>query len=331
MSFARRMIRPCFPACILLLMLAVSGLAQTASLKIDQAQNQAQTLAAAQSCSQSADFCMQPTFDTVNDPIAAAQGCNAVQIPQTLQLVAFCQDPFTGAAIPGATMTLTLRAQDGSGGHLHTDPGRPAGRFDPDSGPVSSLDNTLHTTFTAPDLGGAVLATASGVLQDGTPCFPTTATIATEFTGLSAIPASGSGYQTTTSVGHDSQNTFANPSVGTNLQRLPVNFDILVQALINAGFVGNQPIPDLIYTSIALPFGGLFDVDANSTGSITNPWHPPHCGHRRGMEADLRIRNIPAELRPALIGSIQDSHFRMPVRSENPGAPNATHWHLRAN
>jgi len=326
MSFGKRLAISI--ACTLLF--SIPGWAQNAALQV-QPQSQAQMLSATQSCTQNADICMQPSFDTVSDPVAVGQGCNAVQIPQTVNLFAFCQDPFTGAAIPGATMTLTLQANDGTGGHLHTDPNRPAGKFDPDSGLVNTTDNTLHTTFTAPDLSGTVTATVSGVLQDGTPCFPTTATIATEFTGLGAIPASGSGYETTSSTGHDSQNTFANPSVGTNLQRLPVNFDILVQALINAGFVSSQTIPNLVYTSIALPFGGLFDVDANSTGRITNPWHPPHCGHRRGMEADLRINNIPVELRPALIGSIQDSHFRMPVRSENPSAPNATHWHLRAN
>jgi hypothetical protein len=330
MSFARRLARAGFIACALLLF-TIPGFTQTAIVQVDQTQGQAPALAATPVCTQSADFCMQPTFDTVSDPVAVAQGCNAVQIPQTLKLVAFCQDPFTGAAIPGANMTLTLQAQDGTGGHIHTDPGRPAGKFDPDSGLVSTTDNTLHTTFTAPDLSGTVVATASGILQDGTPCFPTTATIATEFTGLSAIPVTGLGYETTTSVGHDGNNIFANPSVGTNLQRLPFNFDILAQALMTAGFVSTQPIPNLVYTSIALPFGGLFDVDSNSTGSITNPWHPPHCGHRRGFEADLRIRNIPLELRPALIGSIQDSHFRMPVKTENPSAPNATHWHLRAN
>jgi hypothetical protein len=81
---------------------------------------------------------------------------------------------------------------------------------------------------------------------------------------------------------------------------------------------------------LSLPFGGVFDVDTNGRGKIDNPWHPPHCGHRNGTQADLRIKNVPAELRPALVQSILDSHFTMPVKKENPNFSTASHWHLQA-
>jgi hypothetical protein len=312
---------------------ADQGSAQTntvqGGLQLDQSSTQVQTFAAADPCVQGTDFCLAPTLNTQDDPVALAQGCTSTKQPQTLPLVAFCFNPFTGQPIPGANIQLDLRARDGSGGHLHTDSGRPAGKFEPSSGVVGA-DALLHTVFTAPDVSGISDATVSGTLQDGTPCFPATTTIGTELHGLSAIPASGFGYSTTSSTGHDSNNSFANPSVGTNLQRIPSEFDVLVQLLAVLGFIPPQSTPTLTYTSLSLPFGGLFDVDANNTGSITHPWHPPHCGHRRGVEADLRIRNVPAELRPALVMSITDQHFTMPVRTENPTAPNATHWHLRA-
>jgi hypothetical protein len=299
------------------------------SLGLDQAQTQSQLIDFAAPCLQGTDFCLRPTLDTQDDPVALGQGCTSTKQPQTISLVAFCFNIFTGQPIPGANITLQVQARDGSGAHLHTDANRPAGKFDPSSGVVGS-DNLLHTVFTSPDVSGITDVTISGTLPDGTTCSPATSTIGTELSGLSAIPASGTGYTTTTSTGHDSSNNFANPSVGTNLQQVPVEFNGLVQSLVSTGALPAQNTPTLTYTSVSLTFGGLFDVDANNTGSITHPWHPPHCGHRRGVEADLRIRNVPAQLRPALIMAITDQHFTMPVRSENQTNPTATHWHLRA-
>ncbi len=299
------------------------------SLGLDQIQTQSQPIGFAVPCLQGTDFCLPPTFDTQDDPAALAQGCTSIKQPQTMRVVAFCFDPFTGLPIPGANITLQVKARDGSGGHLHTDANRPPGKFDPSSGLVGS-DNLLHTVFTAPDVSGITEATVFATLPDGTTCIPATATIGTELSGLSAIPASGAGYTTTPSTGHDSNNIFANPSVGANLQQVPVEFNVVVQLLVFIGFLPPQSTPTLTYTSLSLTYGGLFDVDQNDTRSITNPWHPPHCGHRRGVEADLRIKNVPLQLRPALIMAITDQHFTMPVRSENPTNPTASHWHLRA-
>lgn len=134
-------------------------------------------------------------------------------------------------------------------------------------------------------------------------------------------------FTTTTSTGHDQNNIFANPSVGTNLQTVPVTF---AQILTQQGFPLAQ-VATLIYTSLSLPFGGLFDVDSHGTGSIDHPWHLPHCGHRRGVEADVAIRNVvPPEQREALRRAILRSHFTMPVRTESPQFPGASHWHLSA-
>src|SRR5712671_4536166 len=259
--------------------------------------------------------------------ILAALMATSIRLPALFLPQTTCSTP---SSSPGVTIQLTVQAEDGTGGHVHTDPGRPHGDFNPASGLVSPTDNLLHTVYTSPDVSGIVDATISGTLSNGTPCFPTTSRIGIETQGLVAVPASGTGYGTTPSVGHDSNNLFANPSVATNLQRLPVSFDILAQALITAGFISSQPIPTVTYTSLSLTYGGLFDVASLGT-SITNPWHPPHCGHRAGTNADLRIKDIPAQFRPALIQSILDSHFTMPVKTENPSFPGATHWHLKAN
>jgi hypothetical protein len=182
------------------------------------------------------------------------------------------------------------------------------------------------TVYTAPEVSGIVDVTVSGTLLDGTPVAARTFTIGVEVPGLFAIPASGPGYTTTASTGHDHSNIFANPSFGTNLQRVPVEF---AQSLSLQG-VPAEKVATLIYTSLSLPFGGTFDVDTNHTGAPTNPWHPPHCGHRDGLAADLDVqsRNLPASQRLALRASILWNHIGFPVRFESPSVPAVNHWHL---
>lgn len=328
------------------------GHSQTSSpqgkIQLDQTLTQAQTVAAsAQVCTQASDFCMQPSFDLVDDPIQKA-GLTKCIPPKptfaTLPLLAACLDPITFQPLPGAMIQLSVQAEGNTGGHLHGSSPRPIGPpgpplpngqppnpLNPDSGTVGS-DNFLHFTYTAPELSGVMDITLTATLPDGTACIPVTARVAVELPGFSAIPSSGPGYVTTTSVGHDSNNIFAIPSVGANLQEVPVAFDFVAQELEQEFLIPTEPIPTLTYTSLALPFGGLFDVSTTGLGTIDHEWHPPHCGHRRGLEADLLINNtaVPPEFRGALYWSIIVSNFTTPVRTERPQFPAANHWHLRA-
>jgi hypothetical protein len=300
--------------------LAPGAVAQEAAVRLMPDPNQpAQTVA---------PLVSQGTDCTVAPSTQAFAGCAVTTDTQTLALVAFCFDVFTGAIIPNCNVQISVQARDGTGGHLHTDPDRPAGEFDPAAGNTGP-SGLLNTTYKAPEVSGIMDVTITGTRSDGTPVAPGSATIGVELGGLGAIPGSGPGYTTTTSVGHDGANIFANPSTAANLQQVPVEFDALV-FLLSALGIFTGPTPTLVFTSLSLPQGGLFDVDANGDGAIDNPWHPPHCGHRRGLEADLRIRNVPAELRPLLVMAISDNNLRLPVRSESPSNPNATHWHLRS-
>jgi hypothetical protein len=88
-------------------------------------------------------------------------------------------------------------------------------------------------------------------------------------------------------------------------QVLPVNFDTLEE---KAG-MAQVDVPTLSFLSIGPPFGGLFDVDAYNTGSITNPWHPPHCGHRNGDALDIRIRDLDKASRNFLSRAARSRHF----------------------
>jgi hypothetical protein len=131
-------------------------------------------------------------------------------------------------------------------------------------------------------------------------------------------------------VGHDHSNVYANPSFATNVQAIPPRFANL---LAQQGVPGSS-VPTLTFTSLSLPYGGMFDVARTSSGPITNPWHPPHCEHRLGLAADLFITNInqsqlnvDPSVRGVLRHAIVLSQMRFPVRAESPDGT-ASHWHL---
>lgn len=302
-----------------------------AAFRPDSSQGQAQaTAAATPACLQGTDFCMKPTLNTQNnDPTGK---CIKQFIPQNQPGFLFCVNPLTGALIPGCTVHVSVAARDQTGGHLHTDPGRDGGSFSPDSGvtitdPSDPNFGLLPTTYTAPEVSGIMDATVTGTLPDGTAAFPTATTIGIETPGLASLPASGDGYASETSVGHDSNNLSVNPSVENRLLLLPEQFNIYVQVLIGGGYIsGGVVVPTLVYKSISLPFGGLFDVDSRGVGAIDNPWSPPHCAHRRGVDVDIAL--VPPQYRRALTQAIVDEQFRFPSDSESPNFPNATHWHI---
>ena len=270
--------------------------------------------APAESVSADADFVVRPSILPCSNPGADQ--------PERLDLEAFCIDLFTGQILPNCDIQLTVRARPGSGGHLHNEANRPAGAFEPSSG-NSGSDGLLETTYKSPEVSGIMEVTITGRLPDR-PVLPGFATIGVEIP-LSTLPASGTGYSTLTSVGHGANNLSASPSVVTNLRQVPVSFSQLVLAT-NPDAV----VPTLVYTSLNLIQGGLFDVDASGDGRVDNPWRPPHCSHRTGVDADLRIRNVPAVQRPMLQRAIEANGFRFPVRAESPQVAGASHWHLRA-
>lgn len=242
---------------------------------------------------------------------------------QTLDLVVFCVDLTTGEILPNCDVEIDIEARPGSGGHEHFDPNRPAGKFDPDSGNTGS-DGFLETTYTAPEVSGIMDGIITGTTEDGTPLIPTEFTIGVRIPGLVGLAISGDGFTVNPSVGHGNNNRFATSAVVTDLGQVPLDF----RAELLAQGVEEDMIPTLFYTSIGLPHGGLFDVDASGDGIIDNPWGPPHRTHRFGNNADLRIRNVPAEFRDELETVILNLQFRMPVEGERPQDPDSSHWHL---
>jgi hypothetical protein len=111
---------------------------------------------------------------------------------------------------------------------------------------------------------------------------------------------------------------------------LKSNPTISLNPAIKFGVWANGMIPNLVYTSISLPQGGVFDVDAKpEDGKIDNPWNPPHATHRCGTNADIRVKNIPREVRGTLDRIIQNSSFVTPYSWESLSDPGASHWNLQ--
>lgn len=238
-----------------------------------------------------------------------------------------CFDLTIGEFIPDAIVDLTANAVNGTGGHLHTDPGRPDGAWEPESGSTGPGGEGLLSFYTVPEVSGeigiGVECSAPGFVDVSPEVdFTIGVRIATPLVGL---PPSGNGFVTEASVGHDLFNVFVTPEVNVRLLVLPI---FLRLELLQQG-VPEEEIPTIRYTSMSLFEGGLFDVDANGDGLIDNPWMRPHVSHRFGTDVDIGMRGFPAEFRDELAQIILKFGFAFPVLAESPAAPQATHWHLR--
>lgn len=243
--------------------------------------------------------------------------------PVKKELFVLCVD-IRGNILPNCNVQLTHEVRPLSGGHDHTHPNRPKGEFIPASGNTGP-GGILPVMYIAPEVSGIINVRVEGTDAAGRPVTPGFATIGVRVPGLLPLPIAGAGFQVTPSVGHDNNNRFALPIGKELLEQLPTRFR---NELESQGVPVSQIPTTLFYTSISLPEGGLFDVDAKPPfGEIDNPWGPPHCGHRFGDEADLDIGNIPQKR--ALKQAILDSGFFFPVVAESPTNPKIKHWHLR--
>lgn len=233
--------------------------------------------------------------------------------PQTLDLVLFCFNPFTGAILANCDVQVTPTAVSGSGGHVHNT-NRPAGSFKPNQGNTGT-SGFLPVTYTAPEASGITSSTITGSLS-GVPIAPGVFTIGVEIDGLQRASGNGLIIDTASNM-HDNNNGFGTADMVSAMQDIPGNFsDRLQQAKINT-------TPAIEFTAMSLPFGGLFDFSVE--------WAPPHKSHRFGDDGDVAIRNLTRAQRTALAWAILNSGFSMPVPGERPQDPSSTHWHIRLN
>ncbi len=222
-----------------------------------------------------------------------------------------------GVALPNRSITLALEGVDQAGqsadsayGHWHTGAGGAAK-------PVGSLGATTVNTGTsgiaavwyrAGRVSGPVVLHAT---SDGAE--PAQDTVLVGVTGLQALEQR----QSDTLIGQ----TTIHPINHYGILTMTTGLDALADSL-------HERFNDTLYINdMSLPFGGVFDIDAN--------WTRDHNEHRAGRDADIRTngaggltleeRTYVWDLWERLGGTVHDE------TKNKDGTPNTTspHYHLR--
>lgn len=215
----------------------------------------------------------------------------------TVDVDIYCS--FFGAPVPDCDITINplVPAEPNTGGHIHSDGGRPLGTLNPMQG-NSGSDAFLTVTYTAPIASGVIRVSGSGY-HPNYGFFSGTFTIGIMVPGLQELGASGN-YDL---VGQ----TAAHPSNHFGTATFLASLGSAAQAYTTA-----YPGQRLAYNDISLPYGGLFDISGG--------WSTPHISHRLGTDADLRL--VPAQQRQKLQQLIYKSGISLILVEGN-------HWHLR--
>jgi len=235
----------------------------------------------------------------VGQVTTASQEANfSVRPSSPLNLILRCLNNATGQVIPFCDLSLTWQARANSGGHNHHSSSRPKGTFAPASG-NSGASGQLPTTYTSPDPSGIIDITVRGTLPNGTPVNPASYTIGVEIPDL-VVLVEGANYDLVGETGTHPVNHYGTPTFVGMLKTVAGSYA--------AAFPGQI----LSYNDMSMPYGGLFDINAN--------WSPPHREHRTGQSCDLRL--VPARQRARLLQLLTAAGFGRTFKEGD-------HWHIR--
>lgn len=78
--------------------------------------------------------------------------------------------------------------------------------------------------------------------------------------------------------------------------------------------------PNMKYNDISLVWGGLFDAYIKNKAPRPPDWTPPHCGHRWGTSADIRVSHLTMAQREKLKTLLKSRGFGKPLE-------HSSHWH----
>lgn len=177
-------------------------------------------------------------------------------------------------------VTLVLTAQEGYGGHVnHPASSKPKGSFRTAGTPWTTgtpFQTTIQlntgstgidtVSFIAPDPSGpvSVTGTSAGARPD-------TTQIDVKVLGLVQLPLNDPKYDT----------TGAKPTHPVNHYGTPVHIATLRALADDFWYAFGKK---LTFNDTSLEFGGLYDYK--------NTWAPPHKGHRRGQNTDVRTEGL---------------------------------------
>ncbi len=185
-----------------------------------------------------------------------------------------------GARLPGRTVTLTLKAEEGTAGHAHTG-NKPPGAVDAqgEESVVTGADGWAHVMYQAPAVSGAV--EVHGTSDSATAAVDT---IEVGVAGLVAL-APGATYTLIGWRAEHPDNHFGTPQMLADLRALADSLSLraAVYARFPDSIRGTSRFPSVLgINDISLTLGGVFDLDLN--------WRPPHEDHSVGRSADLDVR-----------------------------------------
>jgi hypothetical protein len=216
--------------------------------------------------------------------LTLAPNSATIEPGQSSRLTATVTKQDGGAPSKEVTVNISLKVDATSGGHAHGNSTRPRGSIDTSKCESDATCKTVtipagSTTatfdFNATDASGTHTVTAS---CDKCTNGAQSANVTVKIAGLEPIPVSvlyalqdSAGNVVGAVSGQHTDNHYLTTAAIGNL----VKFAELYKKTINPG-------QRLYLNDASLEWGGLFDV------SKKTPWSPPHRGHRRGIDIDIR-------------------------------------------
>lgn len=196
-------------------------------------------------------------------------------------------DPNTGEVIgPNCPVVMKVEPLDNSGGHCHTNIARPNAEPNYIIGDTGSDGLQFAVVFTWPQVGGQFTAKFWST-QSGCPQYNDSTTIRYVFClGSGSLFDPGHAILTNDGTGYALIGGAAtSPAHPDNHIGVPAMFDSLLS--LGVAWAAQFPSgPALGFNDMSLVWGGVFDFRDKNWVS------PKHCGHRAGMEADVRSTNL---------------------------------------
>lgn len=245
-------------------------------------------------------------------------------------VIATVVDAQTQQPKAGVTVSINVDVVANSGGHNHDD-GRHVspytGTLDTTTGTTGS-DGTVSFTFTAPEVSGTHIFTATCV-QPTCTNNPATTQIDVKVDGLAPIPSS-------VFYRFISPNADTNHPDNHNLKpEASAKLAAIAKAYYEATYLFKDGwIPNVMLNDASLKWGGILDcfLTCINTDPPSVPWGPAHGEHRRGSVVDIRAR-LPAVNDPNNPSAdtllYADKFIEIALKAGADPYPEGSHYHLR--
>lgn len=253
------------------------------------------------------DSCTAVPGCSVQVPPSTGACSGHAAVPKSQNITYYFYDEGTGQPVPNCPITADYRPEQKTGGHCHTDANRPV-QYPAGTVPRVISGNTganglqFVVPNTWPEESGAIDVRVYGT-DPGCPFYYDTTTVSfilcVQVAQFTELGADTSHYDLTGSLPEHVSNHFGTSKL---LAALP---------LLAQDFLQAYPSVKLGFNDMSLPWGGVFDLGKN--------WQSPHCGHRVGMTADVRTKNLSKAQRTKLRALLKKRGFGIFFESD--------HWH----